>query len=126
MVKGCGAGFVARKFATDGDLADTLAEAIAHPGFALVEIAELCTVYGTRLNKLSGKRLKETVERQNYKTGTLLYRKDRKEFGLFCKERCPRAEVSPAEDFLPLRFRHDLTKRVGLIISGTAGERVQS
>ncbi len=126
MVQSCGAGFVARKFATDRDLADTLAEAIAHPGFALVEIAELCTVYGTRLNNLSGKRLKETVERQGFKTGTLGRRGDRKEFGLLYKENFPQAEGSETKDFVPVRFRHDLTKRLGLIISGTAGERVQS
>lgn len=126
MVQSCGAGFVARKFATDRDLANTLAEAIAHPGFALVEIAELCTVYGTRLNNLSGKRLKETVESEGFKTGTLLCRSDRKEFGLLYKEKFPQAEGSKAKDFVPVRFRHDLTTRVGLIISGTAGERVQS
>ena len=45
MVQSCGAGFVARKFATDGDLADTLAEAIAHPGFALVQIALLSPLF---------------------------------------------------------------------------------
>lgn len=126
LVQSCGAGFVARKFATDRDLADTLAEAIAHPGFALVEIAELCTVYGTRLNNLSGKRLKEAVESEGFKTGELLRRSDRKEFGSLYKEKFPQAEGGLEKDFVPVRFRHDLTKRVGLIISGTAGERVQS
>jgi len=126
LVQSCGAGFVARKFATDRDLADTLADAIAHPGFALVEIAELCTAYGTRLNNLSGKRLKETVDRQGFQTGTLLRRCERNEFGLVYKENFSQAKAIPPEDFVPLRFRHNLTKRVGLIVSGTAGERVQS
>lgn len=126
MVQSCGAGFVARKFATDRDLADTLAEAIAHPGFALVEIAELCTAYGTRLNDLSGKRLEETVDHQGFRTGELLRRSNRKEFGLLYKEKFPQAEAAQAEDFVPVRFRHHLSKRAGLIVSGTAGERVQS
>jgi 2-oxoglutarate ferredoxin oxidoreductase subunit beta len=126
LVQSCGAGFVARKFATDRDLADTLAEAIAHPGFALVEIAELCTAYGTKLNDLSGKRLKETVDSQGFQTVALVRRSDRKEFALLYKEKFPQSEAAPTENFVPVKFRHNLTKRVGLIISGTAGERVQS
>jgi len=126
LVQSCGAGFVARKFATDRDLSDTLAEAIVHPGFALVEIDELCTVFGTRLNDLSGKRLKETVDHQGFKTGAFQRRSDRTEFGLLYKENFPQGKAIPAVDSVPVSFRHDLTKRIGLIIGGTAGERVQS
>lgn len=126
MLQSCGAGFVARKFATDRDLAEVVAEAITYPGFALVEIIELCPTYGTRLNELTGKRLKEIVESQGYRTGVLLRREDRREFGLVYKEKFPPVVVPPAEDSISVRFRHRLTRPVGVIISGTAGERVQS
>ena len=49
------AGFIARKLATDRDLDDTLVEAFNYPGFALVEIVELCTGYATKWNSLSKK-----------------------------------------------------------------------
>ncbi len=126
IAESCGAGFVARKLATDRDLSDTLAEAIAYPGFALVEIAELCTVYGTRLNRLSGGQLRENFESLGRKRGTLLCRTDRKEFGLLYREKFPRAEDAPGENFIPARFRHNLAQQVRLLVSGTAGERVQS
>lgn len=126
IAQSCGAGFVARKFATDRDLAATVAEAIAYPGFALIEVVGLCTAYGPRLNKLSGRRLKEIVEGQGHRTGMLLHWRDRKEFALMYEEKFPRRDVSPAEDFIPIKFNHGLKRPVGLIISGTAGERVQS
>ncbi|OYW05667.1 MAG: hypothetical protein B7X11_01755, partial [Acidobacteria bacterium 37-65-4] len=57
VLKGANAGFLARKTATDTDLADTIAEAIAHPGFALVEVLELCTEYAVRGNVIRGNKL---------------------------------------------------------------------
>lgn len=126
MIQGSGAGFVARKFATDHDLSDIISEAIAYPGFALVEVIELCTAYGPPLNDLSGRRLKEIVANQGWSTGVLLRRDDRKEFGLVYKEKFPRGLVCSAEETLSTSFQHDLSRQVGVIISGTAGERVQS
>ncbi len=126
MIQSSGAGFVARKFATDRDLSNTISEAIAYPGFALVDVIELCTAFGPLLNDLSGKRLKEIVANQGWSTGVLLRREDRKEFGLVYKEKFPRAAVRSAEDTLSTSFQHGLTRQVGLVISGTAGERVQS
>jgi len=126
IAQSCGAGFVARKFATDSDLATTIAEAIAYRGFALTEIIGLCTAYGPRLNKLSGRRLKEIVEKQGHRAGVLLRREDRKEFSLLYEEKFPRKDGSTSEDLIPVRMDYSLKRPVGLIISGTAGERVQS
>ena len=47
-----GAPFVARATAFDADLPETIAKALAHPGFALVEILELCLAYYVPRNKL--------------------------------------------------------------------------
>ncbi len=44
VLRGCQAGFFARHLATDAGLTDAIAAAIAFPGFALVEVLELCTV----------------------------------------------------------------------------------
>lgn len=56
----------------------------------------------------------------------LLRREDRKEFGIVYKEKFPRVAVRAADDTLSNSFQHGLTRQVGLVISGTAGERVQS
>ncbi|MBI4528958.1 MAG: hypothetical protein HY695_34605 [Deltaproteobacteria bacterium] len=125
-VQSCGAGFVARKFATDRDLPATIAEAITYPGFALLEVIGLCPVYATRLNKLSGSGLKQIVESQGRRTGVLFRRDNRKEFTLVYREKFPPRDVPTAESFITVNFSHNLTKPVGLIITGTSGERVQS
>jgi pyruvate/2-oxoacid:ferredoxin oxidoreductase beta subunit len=126
MIQSCGAGFVARKFATDHDLSDIISEAVAYPGFALVEVIELCTAYGPILNDLSGKRLKEIVADQGWGTGVLLRREERKDFSLVYREKFSRSVGHQVEDSLTVSFQHDLTSQLGLIISGSAGERVQS
>lgn len=126
MMQSCGAGFVARKFATDHDLPEVISEAIAYPGFALVEAVELCTAFGPRLNELTGKRLKEVVAQQGWSTGVLVRREQRADFGQAYKEKYPRTEVQASDDSIPIRFQHTLTRPVGLVVSGSAGERVQS
>jgi len=125
IVDGCGAGYVARKFASDRDLADTIAEAIAHPGFALVEVIELCTAYGTRFNDLGGSRLRDLVGGQGFETGVLRQSTARAEFGSVYRQKFAGGEP-PADAGIAVTFAHDLTRQLGLVIGGTAGERVQS
>lgn len=122
----CGAGFVARKYAADRDLAQTIAAAIAHPGFALVEIIELCTAFGTRLNELSGSRLKEMTDEQGLRTGILRHSTERKEFGGMYREKFPVTQPVAADDSVTAVSHHHLGKHAGMLIGGTAGERVQS
>ncbi len=62
LLRAAHAGFLARQFATDSNLDEVIAEAIAFPGFSLVEILEICTGYGTR-NKATGNALREVVSR---------------------------------------------------------------
>ena len=50
------------------------------PGFAAVEIVELCTAYGTRWNQVTGASLEEIVERQGNAIGELETEMDRPTF----------------------------------------------
>ena len=119
------ASFVARKLATDRDLAEVIARAIAHPGFAVVEILELCTAYATRWNPLTGARLKEVADRAGYEVG-ILREESRPTFAAMYGERS--AVDSSKRDGAGVwaRFAAQLREPVGLILAGTAGERVQS
>jgi 2-oxoglutarate/2-oxoacid ferredoxin oxidoreductase subunit beta len=65
------AGFLARQFATDSDLDAVLADAIAFPGFALVEILETCTGYGALKNQATGAALRDVISRQGYSLGRI-------------------------------------------------------
>ncbi len=125
ILKGANAGFLARKTATDADLAETIAQAINHPGFALVEVLELCTEYAVRGNVIRGNKLAEIDPGTVAELGVLVNRRNRKEFGVSYREKfsgpVPAARVTEIEP----RYENALEKRIGFVIGGTAGERVQ-
>jgi pyruvate/2-oxoacid:ferredoxin oxidoreductase beta subunit/Pyruvate/2-oxoacid:ferredoxin oxidoreductase gamma subunit len=117
--------FVARKLTGDRDLADVLERAIAHPGFAAVEILELCTAYATRWNPLTGATLREVAEQAGYELG-VLRDEPRPTFGAAYRERHA-AEGRPASATGAAEiFEHRLERPHRLVLAGTAGERVQT
>jgi pyruvate/2-oxoacid:ferredoxin oxidoreductase beta subunit len=71
LLRAAHAGFLDRQFATDGDLNAVIADAIAYPGFSLVEILEICTGYGGLKNLSKGAALHEVASRQGYAIGRL-------------------------------------------------------
>ncbi len=123
------ADFVARKLATDQDLAGTIADAIAFPGFSMVEIVELCTEFGARRNQLSGNALKGIVESHGQQLGVLRGGGQRAEFGRVYADKFPRdgrrAGIAEGE-FIPVKHPNDLDRKFGVVIAGSAGEKVQS
>lgn len=114
-----GATFVARATSFDEKLDELLADAIAHPGFAIIDIHELCTAYYMRLN---GLKKKELIERAG-RTG-VLKRETRPEFAAALKA----AAAPPAEGVEPIAvdFAHSLKRRFGIVVAGSAGMRVRS
>lgn len=121
--------FVARKLATDADLSDVIADAVRHPGFAMVEIVELCTEHATTRNTLTGGILKRIVEAQGQQLGLLTDGKTRKEFGVMYKTKYPVPAEPPSwepTDVLVPRYENNLADQIGIVIAGSAGERVQS
>ncbi len=128
LLEGANAGFLARKTATDTDLADTIAEAIAYPGFALVEVLELCTEYATRGNSIRGNKLAEVISGKVLEMGIISRKEDRVDFGSAYKSKfasLKREEFESPGGIVP-RYENSLKKETRLIIAGTAGERVQS
>ncbi|MBI2525686.1 MAG: 2-oxoacid:acceptor oxidoreductase family protein [Candidatus Rokubacteria bacterium] len=130
LLRGCQAGFFARQLATDAELATVIAEAIAFPGFALVEILELCTGFGVPLNHMDGKALRALAEADGRQLGRLIHRKDRRPYhkvyrAHFPAPSGPPGAVQPPEAPAPA-FPHRLQRPVTLVIAGSAGERVQT
>ena len=71
LLRAAHAGFLARQFATDGGLNGVIADAIAYPGFSLVEILEICTGYGGLKDKPKGAAIREVAGGQGYAIGRL-------------------------------------------------------
>lgn len=119
--------FVARTVTGDRELPELLRQAIAHPGFAVVEVLELCTAYATRWNPLTGAGLRELAEQAGYELGVL--RDDpRPTFAAGWLARHGRATTGRAKPSTtsPARFHHDVAHATGIVLAGTAGERVQT
>ena len=130
LLRGCQAGFFARQLATDSELADVIASAIAFPGFAMVEILELCTGFGVPLNRMDGKALRALAEADGRQLGTRIHRKDRRPYHEVYRERFPAPSGRPEAtrgDGSPARvFAHRLQRPATVVVAGSAGERVQT
>jgi pyruvate/2-oxoacid:ferredoxin oxidoreductase beta subunit/Pyruvate/2-oxoacid:ferredoxin oxidoreductase gamma subunit len=118
----CRAPFVARKIAGDRDLAEVLTRAIVHPGFALVEVLELCTAYGVKWNEMTRSSLETIALEAGYELG-VLRDEARPRFADVYKRLAPVPAAAPA----PARaFASGLDRPVGVVIAGTAGEHIQT
>lgn len=128
LLRAAHAGFLARKFATDADLDALIAEAIAYPGFAMVEILELCTAYGTRWNQLTGSKLKEIAALQGYAIGKPETSLERPTFREMIRHQQHNSHAPPPTQpaILPHVEGATLTTELRLVVAGSAGERVQS
>ncbi|MFQ6059455.1 MAG: thiamine pyrophosphate-dependent enzyme, partial [Anaerolineae bacterium] len=122
-----GAGFVARKTSFDQDLSDVIAQAIAHQGFSLIDIWELCTAYYVPNNRFSKKALEATLEELGYETG-VLHREDREEYSRAYRAAHASQRGQPAMSLRPLepRYTNNVTSRLHCIVAGSAGGRVRS
>ena len=129
VLRSSGATFLAREMAMNRGLADRISEAIAHPGFAVVEVMELCTAFGVPLNKLNGKKLKALAEETGEPLGLRVHLPERPSFrrawagryaGNGAGPGWPEAHLTPRSAVAPL------DRPLCVVVAGTAGERVQS
>ena len=121
------AGFIARKTATDKDLTETLSNAIAFSGFSIVEVLELCTEHGTKRNDIKGNMLAKMAEDEGHTVGLIKNSEIRAEFSKKYQTdvHSHKGEIKPLKH-ITSGFSHNLKKPCEIIISGSAGERVQS
>ncbi len=126
LLRAAGASYLSRELASDPRLPDRLEEAISHPGFALVEVLEICTAFGTRYNKLSGPRLRQLAEETGEPLGLREHVAGRPPFRRAWREHHEERPVEQKAMDLPDDIAHGLRAPLRLVVAGTAGERVQS
>jgi pyruvate/2-oxoacid:ferredoxin oxidoreductase beta subunit len=120
-------GFIARKTSTDKDLTDVIAWAVAHNGFSIIEVLELCTEHAVKRNDLKGNSLTDLAETEGHKMGIIKESVERKEFSRKYSDdaKSHMAKIKPAK-FIEPKLEHNLSRPIGIVISGSAGERIQS
>jgi pyruvate/2-oxoacid:ferredoxin oxidoreductase beta subunit/Pyruvate/2-oxoacid:ferredoxin oxidoreductase gamma subunit len=123
------AGFVDRISSTDRRLGDVIADAIAHPGFSVVEILEICPEYAVPMNVDVSSLLPKKSLSDEHPESFPLTSARREEFAEMYRRRVDGADHrkrSRREAIISQNCPHALSTPVRIIVAGTAGERVQS
>jgi len=121
-----GASFVWRGTSFDADLGERIAEAIGHPGFALLDVWEPCTAFFAPRNRLSRKALYELFDELGFAVGRLR-REAVPEYGAAYRAAAVARAGAPsrvAPRPIAPRFVASLERRFRLVLAGSAGGRV--
>jgi 2-oxoglutarate ferredoxin oxidoreductase subunit beta len=121
-----GASWVYRGTMFDKDLADMMAQAIEQPGFAMLDVWELCTAYYSPRNKLKKADLFNLLKSYGLEVG-LLANKPRPEYSVHYRE-AYEAGKSVIKRKLPIEKEYDnsVERQTGIVIAGSAGQKVKS
>jgi len=121
-----GAPWAYRATVFDQDLADVIAAAIKQPGFALLDIWELCTAYYSPRNRVKRKDLMKLIISNGFKLG-LIANKPRPEFSLQYRERYQsRNHSHKSKPAIKKKFANSVNKKTEIIIAGSAGQKIKS
>lgn len=122
-----GASFVYRGTAFDKDLPDRIAEAIQTPGFALLDLWELCTAYYVPNNQFSKTELLGTMQSLGLPSG-VLQRLDNPELAHAYRDEFRDLRGMPVLPPEPIeaRFNSTLTGISRILLAGSAGGKVKS
>jgi 2-oxoglutarate ferredoxin oxidoreductase subunit beta len=121
-----GARYVYRGTSFDEDLPDRIAEAMDGPGFALLDIWELCTAYFVRSNRFSRRAIDTTLAELGFATGLLQQRPDVVEYSAAYRASPPGDRSMPAPDPIAVSRQSSLERSTSLLVAGSAGGRVRS
>lgn len=115
-----GASFVSRVIGTT-DFSDVLTKAFSTNGFSLVEVMEICPSYGVKANP--GMKLKNVIEEAGLEVKTFVD----KELSVYKTEiRANTKNLLLNEEKIAVKYNPAIKKPVNILISGSAGEGVQS
>jgi pyruvate/2-oxoacid:ferredoxin oxidoreductase beta subunit/Pyruvate/2-oxoacid:ferredoxin oxidoreductase gamma subunit len=121
-----GAAWACRGTVYDKDLPDRIAQAIEQPGFAMLDIWNLCTAYYVPRNHFKKRSLFELIEKSGLSTG-LLADKPRPEYGQRYRE-VAAAHMKPkgAARTIEVKHANAVERQTGIVIAGGAGEKIRS
>jgi pyruvate/2-oxoacid:ferredoxin oxidoreductase beta subunit len=120
-----GAGYVYRGTSFDDGLVDRMAEGIRRPGFALLDIWDLCTAYFAPKNKMGKKGLEQTIAELRFTKG-VLYERGTQEYATAYREAAGKLGERVAPRPIPVEFTSDLDGSLSVVVAGSAGAKVRS
>lgn len=123
------AGFVERISSTDRRLSNVIANAITHPGFAVIEILEICPEYAVPMNVDVSSLLPKKSLSDEHPESFPVTGERREKFSEMYRRKVMSAKPRKRprrETIVPQQCPHALHSPVRIVVAGTAGERVQS
>ncbi|MDH3425922.1 MAG: thiamine pyrophosphate-dependent enzyme [Acidimicrobiia bacterium] len=120
-----GASYVYRGTSFDKQLSERIREAITQPGFALLDIWELCSAYFMPANKFGRKALDATMEQLGFDSG-ILHRREVTEYAEAYHAAATASGARAAPVPIDTTFEAALTKDLAITVAGSAGAKVRS
>jgi len=121
-----GAAWVYRSTVFDKELPDFIAQAIEQPGFAMLDIWELCTAYYSPRNKIKKKELYDLIESYGFQLG-LLVNKPRPEYSVHYRDAYEAGKsVIKRKPTIDKKYSNNVGKQTGIVIAGSAGQKIKS
>ncbi len=119
-----GASWAYRGTGFDKDLPDRIADAIQQPGFAMLDIWEMCTAYYLPLNQLKKKDLMGMMERLGLQAGVLADR-PRPEYGEHYRKVYAKQTLRKRPN-ITVKYANVVAEQTGIVIAGSAGQKIRS
>lgn len=120
-----GAGYVYRGTSFDKDLPQRMIEAIQHPGFALLDVWDLCTAYFVPKNKLGRKGLDTTMDILGFERG-VLYQREVADYSEAYRQAAAGMGKRRDPVTIPIEFESGLEEPLRIVAAGSAGAKVRS
>jgi pyruvate/2-oxoacid:ferredoxin oxidoreductase beta subunit/Pyruvate/2-oxoacid:ferredoxin oxidoreductase gamma subunit len=121
-----GAAWVARSTMFDKDLADVMARALAEPGFAMLDVWELCTAYYASRNKIKQREMNALLELHGLKCGVLADT-PRPEYSVRYQMAYGSSRASPKRrPVIDVQYSNCVERQTGIIVAGSAGQKIRS
>ncbi|MEE8498090.1 MAG: thiamine pyrophosphate-dependent enzyme [Acidimicrobiia bacterium] len=120
-----GAGYVYRGTSFDKELPQRIIEAIQHPGFALLDVWDLCTAYFVPKNKLGRKGLDTTMDILGFERG-VLYQREVADYSEAYRQAAAGMGKRRDPVTIPIDFESGLEEPLRIVAAGSAGAKVRS
>jgi pyruvate/2-oxoacid:ferredoxin oxidoreductase beta subunit len=120
--------WVGRTVATDQQFPALLKEAIDFPGFAVLEVLELCTEFAVPENELTGRKLLEIAEQNRWQLGLMKRDDNRRPFAERYRDISGKGTNGGGERDIKAKSVPPVMMRkpLSIVLAGSAGERIQS
>ena len=121
-----GASWVYRGTSFDKDLADVMARAIEYPGFAMLDVLELCTAYYSPRNKIKRPEMLALAGRHDMTLGQIVD-SPRPEYSVSYRQAWEAGkEVVRPKPAIDVEFEHHVDRQKGIVLAGSAGQKIKS